>query len=158
MLVRVFLATALTLSTALVCVRAQAPETFGADVSLTETTPLVRLLDQPADFEGKTVRVEGRVTAVCMHMGCWMALTPEASSDSRTMLIKVDDGVIVFPPSAKGRRAVAQGVIERIGGSRRRTGSRSRTCAQYWSREERPGHLAVEGDGRDASRRQLKTS
>jgi hypothetical protein len=33
------------------------------------------------------------------------------------MLIKVDDGVIVFPPSAKGRRAVAQGVIEKIGGS-----------------------------------------
>ena len=118
MFVRVFLATALALSTALVCVRAQAPETFGTGVSLTETTPLVRLLDQPADFEGKTVRVEGRVTAVCMHMGCWMALTPEASSDSRTMLIKVDDGVIVFPPSAKGRRAVAQGVIERVGGSR----------------------------------------
>lgn len=116
--VRVCLAS-LALVMALVSVRAQQPETFGAGVSLTETTPLVRLLDRPADFEGKTVRVEGVVTAVCMHMGCWMALTPQAnSSDSRTMLVKVDDGVIVFPPSAKGRRAVAQGVIERIGGSR----------------------------------------
>jgi hypothetical protein len=97
---------------------AQQPQTFGAGVSLTETTPLVQLLDRPGDFEGKTVRVEGVVTAVCMHMGCWMALTPQASTESRTMLIKVDDGVIVFPPSAKGRRAIAQGVVERIGGSR----------------------------------------
>jgi hypothetical protein len=97
---------------------AQQPETYGAGVSLTETTPLAQLLDRPGDFEGKTVRVEGLVTAVCMHMGCWMALTPQASTDARTMLIKVDDGVIVFPPSAKGRRAVAQGVVERIGGSR----------------------------------------
>jgi hypothetical protein len=31
------------------------------------------------------------------------------------VLVKVDDGVIVFPVSAKGRRAVAQGVVERIG-------------------------------------------
>jgi len=55
---------------------------------------------------------------VCMHMGCWMALTPDKAADSQTMLIKVDDGVIVLPPSAKGRRAVAQGVVERVGGSR----------------------------------------
>jgi hypothetical protein len=98
---------------------AQKSETYGAGVSLKETTPLAQLIDKPADFEGKTVRVEGVVTAVCMHMGCWMALTPDTSSaDAKTMLIKVDDGVIVFPPSAKGKRAVAQGVIERIGGSR----------------------------------------
>jgi hypothetical protein len=98
-------------------VHAQQPETFGAGVSLRETTPLTQVIDRPGDFEGKTVRVEGVVTAVCMHMGCWMALTPEKSADSRTMLIKVDDGVIVFPPSSKGRRAVAQGVVERVGGS-----------------------------------------
>jgi sirohydrochlorin ferrochelatase len=94
---------------------AQRPETFGAGVSLTETTPLVGLLERPGDFEGKTVRVEGIVTAVCMHMGCWMALASDAGSDARTVLVKVDDGVIVFPVSAKGRRAVAQGVVERIG-------------------------------------------
>lgn len=94
---------------------AQQPETFGAGVSLTETTPLVHLLDRPSDFEGKTVRVEGTVTAVCMHMGCWMALAPDKASDARTVLVKVDDGVIVFPLSAKGRRAVAEGVVERIG-------------------------------------------
>jgi hypothetical protein len=93
---------------------AQRPETFGAGVSLEDTTPLVRVIERPADFEGKTVRVEGTVTAVCMHMGCWMALS-DTVSGSRTLMIKVDDGVIVFPPRAKGRRAVAEGVVQRVG-------------------------------------------
>ena len=30
-------------------------------------------------------------------------------------MIKVDDGVIVFPVTAKGKRATAQGVVERVG-------------------------------------------
>lgn len=95
--------------------QAQEPKKFGAGVSLAETTPLTHLLDRPADFEGKTVRVEGVVKAVCAGMGCWMAFAPAAAPDGRTVLIKVDDGVIVFPVSAKDRRAVAQGVVERIG-------------------------------------------
>jgi hypothetical protein len=107
---------ALALVVALVNLHAQQSQSYGDGVSLKDTTPLAQVIAKPADFEGKTVRVEGTVTAVCMHMGCWMALTPE-KADSKTMLIKVDDGVIVFPSSAKGRRAVAQGVIQRIGGS-----------------------------------------
>jgi hypothetical protein len=104
---------ATVLAAALSVVQGQEPRRFGAGVTLTETTPLSRVVDRPEDFEGKTVRVEGIVTAVCMHMGCWMALATDAS-DGRTMLVKVDDGVIVFPSDAKSRRAVAQGVVERI--------------------------------------------
>lgn len=95
-------------------VQTQQPQTYGSGVSLTDTTPLVRVLDRTGDFDGKTVRVEGIVKAVCTHMGCWMALAPVDAPDGRTMLVKVDDGVIVFPVSAKGRRAVAQGVVERV--------------------------------------------
>jgi hypothetical protein len=116
MTARAYLATSVALVIALATLNAQKSETYGAGVTLKETTPLAQVIDKPASFEGKTLRVEGTVTAVCMHMGCWMALTPDAASSSKTMLIKVDDGVIVFPPSAKGRRAVAQGVIEKIGG------------------------------------------
>jgi hypothetical protein len=94
-----------------------APDTFGAGVSLQEVTPLARVIQQPADFEGKTVRVEGVVTAVCAHMGCWMALATPDAPGGGTVLLKVDDGVVVFPVSAKGRRAAAQGVVERVGGS-----------------------------------------
>jgi hypothetical protein len=30
------------------------------------------------------------------------------------VFVKADDGVIVFPVSAKGRRVVAQGMVERV--------------------------------------------
>lgn len=96
---------------------AQQPQTFGDGVSLTESTPLAKLIEQPAEFEGKTVRVEGTVQAVCQHMGCWMAFAADNAPNGKTLFVKVDDGVIVFPVSAKGRRAVAQGVIQRIGGT-----------------------------------------
>jgi hypothetical protein len=96
-------------------VGAQQRQTFGAGVSLTEGTPLARVISRPSEFEGKTVRVEGTVTAVCGHKGCWMAFAPDDASSNRSLLVKVDDDVIVFPISAKGRRASAQGVIQRVG-------------------------------------------
>lgn len=90
-------------------------ETFGVAPTLSEVTPIANVLARPADFEGKTVRIEGVVTAVCQMMGCWMALAPVDAPKGATVLVKVEDGVIVFPTSARGRRATAQGVIERVG-------------------------------------------
>lgn len=90
-------------------------ETFGAAPTVTEVTPIAQLLAKPADFQGKTVRVEGVVTGVCTMMGCWMALAPDDAPKGAAILIKVDDGVIVFPTSARGKRATAQGVVERVG-------------------------------------------
>jgi hypothetical protein len=90
-------------------------ETFGTAPTLSEVTPIAQVLAKPADFEGKTVRVEGVVTGVCTMMGCWMALAPIDAPKGPTVLIKVDDGVIVFPISARGKRATAQGVVERVG-------------------------------------------
>jgi hypothetical protein len=80
-----------------------------------DATPIAQLLANPAEFQGKTVRVEGIVTGVCTMMGCWMGLAPADAPKSPSILIKVDDGVIVFPTSARGKRATAQGVVERVG-------------------------------------------
>lgn len=94
--------------------RASAEEVVGVRPSLTSITPIADVLARPADFEGKTVRMEGVVTAVCTMRGCWMALASADAPNGRTVHFKVDDGVIVFPLSAKGKRATAQGVVERI--------------------------------------------
>ena len=97
---------------------AGAPDTFGGGVSLAEATPIGTLLARPAAFDGRTVRVEGVVTSVCTEMGCWMALAAPDKPNGPTMLIQVEhDGAIVFPVSAKGHRAAAQGQLERVGGS-----------------------------------------
>ena len=92
---------------------------LGNGITLKEVTPIKSLLEQPAAHVGKTLRVDGVATAVCTHMGCWMAVAaegPDGNADGATVRLKVDDGVIVFPVTAKGRRVSAEGVFERGGG------------------------------------------
>jgi hypothetical protein len=89
-----------------------AEEKFGAGVTLKDATPIAKLFEVPASYVGKTVRVEGTVSAVCEEMGCWMELKDDASG--QTIQLKVDDGVIVFPLAAKGKKATGEGVFEAI--------------------------------------------
>lgn len=98
-----------------VVVRAADPKSYGKGVSILEATPLKDVLATPSTFEGKTVRVEGYVTAVCEEMGCWMALAPSQAKDDTSLVIQVEHGVVMFPMSARGSRAVAQGVVQRVG-------------------------------------------
>jgi len=95
-----------------------ADTTLGTGVTLETATPIAAVIATPAGFAGQTIRVEGVVTAVCEHMGCWMTLAPADAAGEKpaTLRLKVDDGVIVFPVSSRGKTAVAQGVIERVGG------------------------------------------
>ena len=96
---------------------------LGAGVSLKESTPIRALVEQPAAHVGKTLRIDGVATAVCTHMGCWMAVAPEGAEgredndQGATVRLKVDDGVIVFPVTAKGRKVSAEGVFEAVGGN-----------------------------------------
>ena len=88
---------------------------LGTGVSLTESTPIQALIEKPSDYVGKTVRVDGVATAVCEHMGCWLAVAPQDDPKGATVRLKVEDGVIVFPVSAKGRKVSAEGVFEEVG-------------------------------------------
>ncbi len=92
---------------------------YGDGVKLPAATTTVQtLLAQPDQYLGKTVRVDGVITAVCEMAGCWMELADPAADGktAKTLRIKVDDGVIVFPVTAKGRRASAEGVFEKVSG------------------------------------------
>jgi hypothetical protein len=126
-----FAATLMILS---MTVAIRAAETFGTAPALSEAIPIAQLLAKPADFEGKTVRVEGVVTGVCTMMGCWMALAPIDAPKGPAILIKVDDGVIVFPISARGKRATAQGVVERVGSADREGQEAAREHAEHEGR------------------------
>ena len=87
---------------------------LGAGVTLKDATPIAAITAKPADFVGKTIRVDGVATAVCTHMGCWMAIAPEGQPDAPTVRLKVEDGIIVFPVSAKGKTVSAEGVFEEV--------------------------------------------
>ena len=88
---------------------------FGAGVMLTKATPISDLHASPEKFVGKTVRVDGVVTAVCTEMGCWLAIGTTENPDQAVRFQADHDGKIVFPISMKGQKASAEGVFVKIG-------------------------------------------
>jgi hypothetical protein len=95
---------------------AQAAETkYGAGVTIATATPIKDLYASPEKFVGKTVRVDGIVTAVCTEMGCWLALGAADNPDQAVRFQADHDGKIVFPIALKGKQASAEGVFIKIG-------------------------------------------
>jgi hypothetical protein len=88
---------------------------LGKGVALKKATPIEALTTKPKEFVGKTVRVDGIAKAVCAEMGCWMAVAvDEMDPASPTVRVKVEEGAIVFPVSAKGKKVSAEGVFEPV--------------------------------------------
>lgn len=87
-------------------------EKFGKELSLKEKTKISEITKDPESFVGKTVLVEGEVLEVCAAAGCWMEL--KSDDEKGKIKIKVRDGDIVFPMSAKGKKAVVEGTVYKI--------------------------------------------
>jgi uncharacterized protein DUF4920 len=104
---RLFLVLTLLLASALLF--AAEGKRYGKKLTLKKTTSIDSILANPNQYGGKRVMVEGIVTDVCQHMGCW--ITVAAREGGESIRVKVEDGVIVFPKDSKGKRAKAQGII-----------------------------------------------
>lgn len=89
-----------------------AADQYGEKLSDGEVVAISTLLAQPDEYVGKQVKIEGRITAVCAHRGCWIDVAGD--QDFQSMRIKVEDGVIVFPAEAVGHVATAEGVFTKI--------------------------------------------
>jgi hypothetical protein len=85
---------------------------LGKPVDVQEVTKVADLLAKPEQYIGKTVRIEGKITAVCEMMQCWIKV--DDGSTKEPMQVKVDDGVITFPKDGAGKHAVAQGEFAKI--------------------------------------------
>jgi hypothetical protein len=85
---------------------------YGAGVSSSSTVAVSEILAHPATFLGQTVRVQGPVVGVCKHRGCWIEIASD--KEMQKIQLKVDDGVIVFPPEIMGETAIVEGVLEGI--------------------------------------------
>jgi hypothetical protein len=89
---------------------AGAAKKYGKALTVKGTTKISAILAEPEKYNGKKVRVEGAVVGVCEKRGCWIRLASD--KEFETIQLKVEDGVIVFPMDAKGKNAVAEGVVE----------------------------------------------
>jgi len=85
---------------------------YGQGVTLGDSTPVSAIVANPEQFAGRRVRIEGEVTEVCKMRGCWMAL--KSDTPGKTIKFKVTDGVMVFPQSAIGKFAVAEGMVRKM--------------------------------------------
>jgi len=130
---------------ALVAPLAAGDTKLGTGVALKEATPIKALIERPQDYVGKTVRIDGVATAVCEAMGCWMAVAAEGDANGPTVRLKVDDGVIVFPMSAKGRSVSAEGVFQEIGAKDSHGQDAAGEHAVADPKAERKYHIAATG-------------
>ncbi len=82
--------------------------TGGETVSVESGTKLAVLAGDPAQFVGKTLRLEGKVSGVCKGSGCWVELKDGAGN---SFIAKSVDHTIAFPKDCEGKIAVVQGTI-----------------------------------------------
>lgn len=85
---------------------------YGEPLTLDAVTPISLIADAPEVWLGQRVLVRGTVVEVCAMKGCWMDLASDG--DFETIRVKVDDGVITFPLSARGKTALVEGTVEKI--------------------------------------------
>lgn len=104
---KLFLSTTLALLTF-----TAAAANFGAVVDKTKLVEVADTLAKPQSYLQQQVTVKGTVEAVCQKKGCWMQFAADANQP--TFRIKVKDGDMVFPVSAKGKTAYASGKLDPI--------------------------------------------
>lgn len=82
---------------------------YGSDFSEADVIDVKEFYAKLDSLEGKKVRVKGMVTDVCEKRGCWLKIGGETHATE--VKFKVQDGIIVFPMSAKGKKVVAEGTV-----------------------------------------------
>lgn len=87
-------------------------EKYGKELSLKDKTSVSAILASPEKFDGKKVLVEGKILNVCQGMGCWIEVSGE--NEEEKIMVKVEDGVIVFPKDSKGKTALVEGIIAEV--------------------------------------------
>lgn len=104
-LLSIFLLSALMITFA----NAEGEKKYGKEISLTETTKISTIMENPESFIGQKVLVEGTVVGVCSKRGCWIELASDEAHQK--IKVKVEDGVIVFPMEALGKKAIVEGEL-----------------------------------------------
>ena len=87
-------------------------KTLGSGITLPKMSQVSEILKNPKEYVGKKVKIKGLVVDVCAKRGCWLYIAGDKLFQK--IQIKVDDGVIVFPMSARGKSAIVEGVVEKL--------------------------------------------
>jgi len=80
---------------------------LGAPIGAGPKVALASIAKDAAKYANVAVTTEGRVTAVCQAMGCWMEITDTASEAH----VRMSGHRFFIPKNASGRRALVQGTV-----------------------------------------------
>ena len=80
---------------------------YGDKITLHRINNIGELLNTPRSYLGEDILISGEITEVCPMRGCWIDVT-DINTDL-SIRVKVTDGKIVFPLSAKGKHVDVQG-------------------------------------------------
>ena len=81
----------------------------GAPIGKSKKVSLEKVLNDPAKYEGKTVRVEGVIVRSCKMEGCWAELAP--SKEGKSVRVKMKDHAFFIPLQSSGAMARAEGIF-----------------------------------------------
>ena len=85
---------------------------YGNEITIEENQSISKLLGSPQIYLGEEILVSGQITEVCPMRGCWINVKdPDRDTNIR---VKVTDGKIVFPLSAKGKHVDIQGEFTKL--------------------------------------------
>ena len=85
---------------------------YGESVSDNVIYQIDDLLGSAQNNIGNKVILKGLIKEVCPMRGCWMEVLAKDTGSS--IRIKVTDGEIVFPLSAKGKNVIAEGILTKL--------------------------------------------
>ncbi len=82
----------------------------GAPFTMTNRVTLDAVISDAKSYAGKTVRIDGVVSAVCRKKGCWMTLG--GSDKSARARISFKDYAFFVPLDCAGAKTSIEGVVE----------------------------------------------
>ena len=85
---------------------------YGSKITLADFQTIDDLLASPKQFIGQNVKITGEIIEVCPMRGCWISV--KNNSSDKNIRVKVTDGQIVFPLSAKGKQVDVQGEFAQL--------------------------------------------
>ncbi len=84
--------------------------TYGQAITEKSLTRLADIVHSPSNFTDKTVRLEGLVSAVCQHQGCWLEIQ-DAEDKAH---IKMSGHSFAVPKSIQDKRVAIQGKLVKV--------------------------------------------
>ena len=85
---------------------------FGDEFISKSVQTFGQVMEKPSDFIGQNVTLEGEIVDVCPMKGCWIEIKDFDSE--KTLRVKVQDDVIIFPQNSKSKRAIVHGIFSKL--------------------------------------------